>query len=124
MVLRSPIERPTDQYKELIDYSKIIGIYPDLIGIASKIPQKTDTTVKLGLVKFFILNCPEVKKFINSKKPTSKDYLTGFKSYLEYNASNYREDNPEKNWHTAQKDLAEKLLYCSIHCLFLPETQF
>ncbi len=101
---------------DLIILSKKNGFYSDILGVAEKIPKKTDLTVKLGLVKFFILNCPNVKKHIKNNNPENLDYLNAFKEYMSEKAFH------QGNWFEAQEDLAKELSdHCSIYCHLLPQ---
>lgn len=105
-----------DKYLDAIDlikFSKKTKFYHDILGVAEKIPGKIDLTIKLGLVKFFILNCPYVKKHIRAENPENLDYLKGFKEYTREIAFDYG------NWFDAQKDIAKRLSDCAIYCSFL-----
>ncbi len=99
-----------EKYLETIDLvieSKKNGFYSDILGVAEKIPYKEDLTIKLGVVKSFMLNCPNVRKHIKATKPQSLDYLNAFKDYLRERALK------EGDWFVAQEDLAKRLDACS-----------
>lgn len=98
-----------------IEFSKETGFYPDILGVAKKIPDKTDLTVQLGLVKSFILNCPNVKRHIKAENPKNLDYLEGYKEYLRERALK------QGNWFDAQGILAEELDYCGRVCPLLQQ---